>query len=171
MSNRFLRWLGWPGIASAGVALVLMAALLVRLELDIARADAKIRLLQAEIEKLDPQIADVAKLRDVIAGVLARKQVVEALVADRYAVQLLEELAARRPPGVYLVAVQNAGRQFSVTGYAASPARADAFLRRLAESTVFTDARLVETRQEATAKPYPIRFAISMSRRSKEPAR
>jgi type IV pilus assembly protein PilN len=160
----FVRWLGWPALASGGVALLVVGALLLRVELEMARNAEKIRFLKTEIEKLDPQIAEVANFREILIGILGRKQVIETLVMDRHAVQLFEELARRRPGGTYLVSLESAGRQLSIIGYAESPAKADAFLRNLAESALFKDARLIETRQEAR-KPQAVRFALSVSLR------
>ena len=170
---RLVRWFGWAGLGGAGVALALAGTVWVKIEREIARDAETIRVLKVEVEKLEPKIIDVAGLNDTIEGILARARIIETLQQDRYTVQLLEELARRRPDGTYLVALQDKSNRFIVTGYAASQREAEAFLRSVAQSPLFRDARLAETRSEEVPqrRAYPLRFVIEMSRRLKETGR
>jgi type IV pilus assembly protein PilN len=170
---RFVRWFGRAGLAGAGMALALAGTVWMKIEWDIARDAETIRLLKSEVDKLEPQIADVAGMRHAIQGILERARIIESLQRDRYAVKLLEELARLRPAGTYLVSLQDKSDRITMTGYAASQRDAEALLQNVARSALFRNARLVETRSEEAApqQAYPLRFAIEMSRRLKEAGR
>ncbi len=63
--------------------------------------------LQDEIVKLDKEIADIKKLKEMTAALLARKKVVETLQSNRAdVVHLLDELARQLPEGIYLKGVK-----------------------------------------------------------------
>jgi type IV pilus assembly protein PilN len=159
------RWIGWQGLLSAALALVLVAGLWLSYHRTLAREAEKLRFLRAEVAKLDEQVGDVRRLKDVIREFLARAAIVEALRAERYAAALLEELARARPKGVYLVALRDDRRRFAVTGFAASDAEAAAFLAAVGGSAIFKDARLLELRVEpAPPRPaYPVRFTLGVA--------
>lgn len=149
-------WIGWQGAVSAGVAIVLAAGFWLSLGRALEDEAEKARFLKGEIAKLDREIAEVRHLKEAIQSILARKQIVEVLQADRYAVQLLEELARTRPQGVVLAAVREERGLFFVTAAASSERQAGAFLENLKASSFFEGAQLVELRT-------PARFTVSMA--------
>ena len=158
------RWIGWQGLVSAALGAVLVGVIWLMGERSIAREREKVRILKQEIAKVDPEIAEVTPLREVIQEILARKRIVEYMCGSRYAAQLLEELARGRPPGAYLVALRDDGRRFLITGYAASEREANGFLANLASSALLQEAQLLEAQADAAPRlpAYPLRFAISM---------
>ena len=88
--------------------------------------------LKVQIATLDRDIADIKKLKEDIKALLSRKQVIEALQADRAKpVKLLEELVRQTPDGVYLKSMKQEGSKVNVTGYAQSSARVSMFMRNL----------------------------------------
>nr|WP_315397709.1 PilN domain-containing protein [uncultured Duganella sp.] len=99
----------------------------------IAIQDQRNAVLAAAVGGLDRKIAEVAALRREIAALGARRQAIEALQGDRNEpVRLLDELAVRTPPGVYLKSVKEDGRKVALLGYAQSQERVSELLRRLA---------------------------------------
>ena len=88
--------------------------------------------LTQQISSLDREITEIKKLKDDIKALLSRKQVIEALQADRSRpVRLLEELVRQAPEGVYLKSMKQDGHKVNVTGYAQSSERVSMFMRNL----------------------------------------
>lgn len=103
--------------------------------------------LEAEIAKLDQQIAEINKLKDQTQALLARKQVVETLQTNRSAVvHLLDQLVRQLPDGVYLKAVKQTGNDINLQGYAQSNARVAALMRNLDASPWLASPNLIETK-------------------------
>lgn len=125
----FLAQLALGAIVGA-VAVLLVGGLNARA---IAIQDQRNAVLAAAVGGLDRKIAEVAALRREIAALGARRQAIEALQGDRNEpVRLLDELAVRTPPGVYLKSVKQDGRKVALLGYAQSQERVSELLRRLA---------------------------------------
>jgi len=103
--------------------------------------------LSEKIVELDKQIEEIKKLREQTAQLLARKQVVEALQANRAeAVHLLDELVRQLPDGVYLKGIKQVGQRVAINGYAQSNARVSTLMRNLESSPWLEQATLVEIR-------------------------
>jgi type IV pilus assembly protein PilN len=101
--------------------------------------------LQAEIVKLDKQIAEIQKLRDQTAALLARKRVVETLQSNRAeVVHLFDQLIRQLPDGVYLKSVRQAGTSVTVTGFTQSQARVSTLMRNLEASPKLESPGLLE---------------------------
>jgi type IV pilus assembly protein PilN len=108
---------------------------------------ARNHLLEGEIVELDKQIEEIKKLREQTAQLLARKQVVEALQANRAeAVHLLDELVRQLPDGVYLSSVKQTDQKVAIMGYAQSNARVATLMRNLESSPWLEQAALVEVK-------------------------
>ena len=91
--------------------------------------------LQAEIEKLDKQIAEIQKLKDQTAALLARKRVVETLQGTRSeVVHVLDQLVRQLPDGVYLRSIKQTGTKVLIGGYTQSQARVSTLMRNLESS-------------------------------------
>ena len=152
-----------PGLVSACIGAALAGVLWIRVEANIAHDREQVRFLEAEIRELEPQIADVAVLRDRIMELLARKQVIETLQTYPYAASTLEEIARRRAAGTAVVTLRNVGRNIRLIGYATSERAARAFLDNLAGSPRFQDAKLAEVQAEGAR----VRFTLDL--RLKDP--
>jgi type IV pilus assembly protein PilN len=101
--------------------------------------------LQAEIVKLDKQIAEIQKLRDQTAALLARKRVVETLQSNRAeVVHLFDQLIRQLPDGVYLKSVRQAGGSVTIAGFTQSQARVSTLMRNLEASPKLENPGLVE---------------------------
>ena len=101
--------------------------------------------LQGEISKLDKEIEDIKKLKEMTAALLSRKNVVERLQSNRAeAVHLLDELARQLPDGIYLRALKQQGSRVTITGYTQSQARVSTLMRNLEASPYLENANLVE---------------------------
>jgi type IV pilus assembly protein PilN len=101
--------------------------------------------LQGEIVKLDKEIEDIKKLKEMTASLLARKKVVETLQSNRAeVVHLLDELARQLPDGVYLKGIKQAGNRVTITGYTQSQARVSTLMRNLDASPHLENSNLIE---------------------------
>ena len=101
--------------------------------------------LQAEIVKLDKELEDIKKLKEMTASLLARKKVVETLQANRAeVVHLLDELARQLPDGVYLKAIKQQGSRVTLNGYTQSQARVSTLMRNLDASPHLENSNLIE---------------------------
>lgn len=101
--------------------------------------------LQAEIVKLDKELEDIKKLKEMTASLLARKKVVETLQANRAeVVHVLDELARQLPDGVYLKAIKQQGSRVTLNGYTQSQARVSTLMRNLDASPHLENSNLIE---------------------------
>ena len=105
--------------------------------------------LQAEIVKLDKELEDIKKLKEMTASLLARKKVVETLQANRAeVVHVLDELARQLPDGVYLKAIKQQGSRVTLNGYTQSQARVSTLMRNLDASPHLENSNLIEIKAE-----------------------
>ena len=159
-------WLGWKELAAAVLGVVAAAALSLSLARAIEHEQDKVSFLKHEIAKLDKEIAEVANLREIIQALLARKQIVDVVQSDRFtSTRLLEELARQRPQGVYFSAVREEGARVFVTGFAASEREANALMANLDASPLLERAQLLELRHESAPRRagYPTKFGVSLA--------
>ena len=103
----------------------------------IERQAEKNRFLKSEIAVLDKQIEEIKKLKEQTESLLQRKQVIEALQANRSeTVHLFNELARQLPSGVYLKSIKQEGQKVTLMGYAQSNARVSTLMHNLDESPI-----------------------------------
>jgi type IV pilus assembly protein PilN len=130
-------------VAALGVAI----SMLVHVSLASTFEDQQKRnaYLQAEIVKLDKEIEDIKKLKEMTASLLARKKVVETLQTNRAeVVHLLDDLARQLPDGVYLKGIKQTGSRVVINGYTQSQARVSTLMRNLDASPYLENSSLVE---------------------------
>ena len=135
--------------------------------------DGRNAYLESEVAKLDKQIAEIKKLKELTVALLQRKKVVEALQANRAeTVYLLDQLVRQLPDGVYLKAVQQKDRQVNITGYAQSNARVSTFMRNLEASPYLEKPSLIEIKAvtERNTRLSEFSLAVSLARAQDEAA-
>lgn len=128
--------------------------------------------LTEEIKKLDKEIEDIQKLKEMTASLLSRKKVVETLQSNRAeAVYLLDELARQLPEGIYLKAIKQAGARVTINGYTQSQARVSTLMRNLEASPHLENANLVEIKAITTPGSRVNEFTlnVSVARAKEEP--
>ena len=126
--------------AAAFVGVLIAGGVYLWYAAQISNQQARNRLLQNEIKKLEAQIKDIATLQAEIAALRARQQAVEDLQADRnMPVHLLNELAAQTPEGMYLTTVRQDGQSIAVTAVAQTNERVSEFLRNTARSSTWLE--------------------------------
>jgi len=128
--------------------------------------------LTEEIKKLDKEIEDIQKLKEMTASLLSRKKVVETLQSNRAeAVYLLDELARQLPEGIYLKAIKQAGARVTIYGYTQSQARVSTLMRNLEASPHLENANLVEIKAITTPGSRVNEFTlnVSVARTKEEP--
>jgi len=157
-------WFGWLELVSLLAGFAAMGALALVAARDAGREQERGRYLEAEVAKLEAQIVEVYPvLRSRIQELLARKLVVEALDRDRgETVQLLDQIARRRPAGVSVAGIRKTGRRVRVDGFASSQAVAATFVANLSGSPILEHPVLIEARHEngEQRSDYSVRFAI-----------
>jgi type IV pilus assembly protein PilN len=120
--------------------------------------------LQDEIAKLDREIEDIKKLKEMTGALLSRKNVVERLQSNRAeAVHLLDELARQLPDGIYLRALKQQGSRVTITGFTQSQARVSTLMRNLEASPHLENANLVEIKAIAQPGSRVNEFTLNMS--------
>jgi type IV pilus assembly protein PilN len=128
--------------------------------------------LTDEIAKLDKEIEDIKKLRELTAALLARKKVVETLQSNRAeVVHLLDELARQLPEGIYLKAIKQSGNRVTINGFTQSQARVSTLMRNLEASPHLENANLVEIKAVTTPGSRVNEFILNVNvARAKEEA-
>jgi type IV pilus assembly protein PilN len=120
--------------------------------------------LEAEIVKLDKEIADIKKLKEMTAALLARKKVVETLQSNRAdVVHLLDELARQLPEGIYLKGIKQAGNRVTIHGFTQSQARVSTLMRNLEASPHLENANLVEIKAVTSPTSRVNEFTLNVS--------
>lgn len=121
--------------------------------------------LNAQIEDLDEQIAEIRTLEDTRDRLIARMGIIDELQRSRpVVVHLFDELVRTLPDGVYLESVQQNSQRILIKGVAQSSTRVSNYMRDLDSSPWFKDAGLniLEKRGEA------IEFTIFVSQSAPE---
>ena len=128
--------------------------------------------LEGEIAKLDKEIADIKKLKEMMASLLARKKVVETLQANRSdVVHIMDELSRQLPEGIYLRQIKQAGNRVTINGYTQSQARVSTLMRNLESSPYLENANLVEIKSvqlSATNRANEFTMNVSLERPKEE---
>jgi len=148
LQQQFVMLLMGVVIFGVGIWVVVHTSLTRGYENQIARN----QYLKSEIGKLDKEIEDIKKLKEMTAALLARKRVVETLQSNRSdVVHLLDELARQLPDGIYLKGIKQQGTRVTINGYTQSQARVSTLMRSLEASPHLENAGLVEIK--AVAQP------------------
>jgi type IV pilus assembly protein PilN len=139
--KQFFTLLGGVVALGAAIWLLVHTSLANKYEDQLARN----KYLQGEIARLDKEIEDIRKLREMTASLLARKKVVETLQTNRSeVVYLLDELPRQLPDGIYLKGIKQQGPRVTINGYTQSQARVSTLMRNLEGSPHLENANLVE---------------------------
>ena len=128
--------------------------------------------LTDEIAKLDKEIEDIKKLKEMTAALLSRKKVVETLQANRSeVVHLLDELTRQLPEGIYLKAIKQVGSRVTINGFTQSQARVSTLMRNLEASPYLENANLVEIKAVTTPGSRVNEFIlnVNVARAKEEP--
>jgi len=129
----------------------------------IDRQTEKNAFLKTEIAVLDKQIEEINKLKEQTDSLLKRKQVIEALQANRSeTVHLFNELASQLPAGVYLSSIQQQGQKITLVGYAQSNARVSTLMHNLDESPILERPQLIEIKASQVGKRRLNQFSLNI---------
>jgi type IV pilus assembly protein PilN len=120
--------------------------------------------LQEEIVKLEKEIADIKKLKEMTASLLARKKVVETLQSNRAeVVHLLDELTRQLPDGIYLKGIKQQDSKVTINGFTQSQARVSTLMRNLDASPHLENANLIEIKAVPQASARVNEFTLNMN--------
>ena len=129
----------------------------------ISSQESKNAFLTTEISALDKQIDEIKKLKEQTDALLGRKQVIEALQANRAeTVYMFNELARQVPTGVYLRSIKQSGQKISLTGFTQSSARVSTLMRNLDESPLLERPELVEIKAATVDKRRLGEFSLNV---------
>ena len=133
---------------------------------------ARNKYLQDEIVKLDKEIEEIKKLKEMTASLLARKKVVETLQSNRAeVVHLLDELTRQLPDGIYLKGIKQQGSRVTINGITQSQARVSTLMRNLESSPHLENANLIEikaTPQQTGTRVNEFTLNVSIARPKEE---
>ena len=139
--QQFFVVLGVLGVIGAVIWFLVHSSLSSRYEDQLARN----KYMQSEISKLDKEIEDIKKLKEMTVSLLARKKVVETLQSNRSeVVHLLDELARQLPDGIYLKGIKQQAGKVTINGYTQSQARVSTLMRNLDASPHLENSNLIE---------------------------
>ncbi len=119
--------------------------------------------LKKEIAVLDKEIEEIKKLKEQTDLMLSRKQVIEALQANRSeTVYLFNELAQQLPSGVFLRSIKQEQQNITLIGYAQSNARVSTLMHNLDESPALERPALIEIKAATVAKRRISEFILTI---------
>lgn len=166
--QQFFVTLGVVVAVGAAIWLMVHTSLSSQYENQIARNEY----LSEEIKKLDKEIEDIKKLKEMTAALLARKKVVETLQMNRAeVVHLLDELARQLPEGIYLRGIKQQGSRVTINGYTQSQARVSTLMRNLEASPHLENANLVEIKavNQPGSRANEFTLYVNIARTKEEP--
>ena len=160
LQQQFFITLGVVVLAGAGIWFIVHSSLSNTYEGQISRN----QYLTEEIAKLDKEIEDIKKLREMTAALLARKKVVETLQSNRAeVVHLLDDLARQLPDGIYLKAIKQEGARVTINGFTQSQARVSTLMRNLEASQHLEQANLIEIKVVPQASTRINEFTLNVN--------
>lgn len=130
-------------LLSVGVAAAVLMALIVfyaslHIGALIEEQNKRNAFLDAEIKKVDAQIAEIRELKKKRDALVARMQVIQQLQSDRtQVVHVFDDLVRKLPEGMYLTSIRQNARNLVLQGVAQSNARVSSFMRNLDTSNWF----------------------------------
>lgn len=127
--------------------------------------------LDQEIAKLDKEIEEIRKIKDLTQALLGRKAVVETLQGNRAeTVHVLDQMARQLPEGVYLKGIKQTGNSLSLTGFAQSNARVSTLMRNLDSSPWLEQPSLVEIKAAQQGTSRISEFNLNLKTTREQPA-
>ena len=145
------------GLAVVGAGWAILAQ-------QIGDQEERLKIIKAEIAKLDKEIDEIREVKDKISALLARKQVIETLQTDRVqTVHLLDELVRQVPEGVFLKSVKQKGPGINLIGYAQSNARVSTLMRNIESSPWLANPQLVEIKAVTLGKMRISEFNLNLA--------
>jgi type IV pilus assembly protein PilN len=158
--QQFFTMLGIMALIGATLWFLVHSSLSVRYDDQLARN----KYLQSEIGKLDKEIEDIKKLKEMTVSLLARKKVVETLQSNRSeVVHLLDELTRQLPDGIYLKGIRQQGGKVTINGYTQSQARVSTLMRNLDASPHLENANLIEIKAVPQGSARINEFTLNVS--------
>jgi type IV pilus assembly protein PilN len=158
--QQFFTMLGVIACVGAVVWFLVHSSLSARYDDQIARN----KYLHDEIGKLDKEIEDIKKLKEMTASLLARKKVVETLQSNRSeVVHLLDDMARQLPDGIYLKAIKQQGGKVTMNGFTQSQARVSTLMRNLEASPHLENANLIEIKATPQASTRINEFTLNVN--------
>ena len=113
--------------------------------------EARNSVLQAGIDDLETQVAEIRALRDSKADMIDRMAVIKGLQTNRpEIVRLFDEFARSIPDGTYIEELAVVGNSLSLEGKAESNNRVSAFMRQLDNSEKFSAPNLTRVDADPT---------------------
>jgi len=159
LTNEFYVLLG----ISAFIALLIFGLSYYYYDQSINYQNKRNSYLSAEIARLDAKITEIKKLEKQKANLIARQQVIEELQANRtQMVHLFDELVKTIPNGVFLEKITQQGSSLSMEGYSQSHSRVSDYMRRLDQSSWFSNVELVYIKADNTLVSHEQKFKLSV---------
>lgn len=135
-------------------------------DMQIAGQQKRNQFLDAEIVKLEAEIAEIAKLDEKKSKLLARKKVIEELQANRsQMVHLFDELVRTIPDGVILTSIKQDGDKLVLEGRTQSNARISTYMRNVEASQWMRSPELsiIEAKGEERGLPFVFTMSVTMT--------
>lgn len=127
--------------------------------------------LKAETDKLDKQIEEIKKLREITDALIARKTVVENLQTTRSdAVHLLDQMLRILPNGIYIKSLKQNGSAINIVGFTQANARVSTLMRSIEGSPWLESPTLVEIHAIAGSGPRGSEFTLNFNLKKQAPA-
>lgn len=149
------------------VALSVLAAvwlLGVFIDTQIANQNQRNQFLQTQINVLDAQIAQIKDIRESKKAIEQRMALIEQLQTSRNVAPIvLDELARIVPQGISFRRFSRIGNLIEVSGVSDSNNRLSDFMRRLENSTIFSNGELSSIVADTSASDAVSEFKLTFS--------
>jgi len=137
-----------------GLSAVLTIAIIFLVHMNISglinQQQARNKILQDEIAKLDIALAEIKGLEETKQQLLARMEVIQSLQRKRpQVVHLFDEIVRTVPEGIYLREIRQSGQALTIKGVAESNGRVSAYMRNIDSSEWMATPKLkvIETKK------------------------
>lgn len=135
----------------------------------ISAQEARNAVLQAGIDSLNAEVAEIRELRERKADMVDRMAVIKGLQTNRpEIVRLFDEFARSLPDGAYIEEMTVVGDRLSIEGKAESNNRVSAFMRQLDNSEKFSEPNLTRVDADPTLGDQGSSFSMVIKVDNKE---
>jgi len=130
----------------------------------LERQNERNRFLEQAIAQLDRELGEIRSLESLVAGILARKEVIEALQLRRVEpIVVTDELPRLLPEGVALTALERKDGAVTLQGVARSNGIVSELMRQIDRSPYFDAVRLIETQAAQVAGQSGVKFSLAFA--------
>ena len=136
------------------------------IKISIENQTARNQMIRLAITEIDGKIGQIGEFKETKSQLLQRIEVIHNLQGNRSSiVRVFDELARSTPEGLYFTHLSMAGKGLNLQGVAESNSDISKLMRRLDDSTSFTEPNLTAVKAKPTGEGSLFDLSVSRTQR------